>query len=545
MEHLSRRQVLGGAAGALALGLAGCGSDSKKSGGLDGNRTGAMDNYGAGTQFKATTPLTFPIMYLDNAAYPLKKDWLFWSELTKRTGITLDTIAVPGSDYNQKRSVMVSSGNAPFIIPKTYHPDETAFVAGGAVIPVSDYVDLLPNFKDKVAKWNLSANLDTYRQSDGRYYLLPGLHEEPWQDYTLAMRTDILQQLNLETPKTWDDVYTVLKAMKQAYPKSYPLSDRFNQPTPGGNLLGILGLAYGTYAGWAYQNSRWDTNAGKFVFPGATNEYRDMVMYLNKLFKEGLLDPETFTQNDDKARQKLANGQSFVISTNAQFLFIQYRPDLAKTNPKATIAKIPLPIGPAGPIIDSVTRLENGIMISKKARDSKNFVAIMQTIDWLWYSDAGQEFAKWGVEGVTFVKDSAGNYAPTPDITFLGINPKGTKDLRKDFGFGNGVFAYGGTTKLLQSTFTAEEIAFQKEMNARKLLPVPPPAPLTDAEREQATLWEAPLRDYVFENTLKFVLGQRSLAQWDAYVSELKAKNMGSYVDLVNKAYERYKKDHG
>ena len=38
-------------------------------------------------------------------------------------------------------------------------------------------------------------------------------------------------------------------------------------------------------------------------------------------------------------------------------------------------------------------------MISKKARDSKNFVAMMQFIDWLWYSDAGQEFAKWGVEG--------------------------------------------------------------------------------------------------------------------------------------------------
>jgi putative aldouronate transport system substrate-binding protein len=50
-------------------------------------------------------------------------------------------------------------------------------------------------------------------------------------------------------------------------------------------------------------------------------------------------------------------------------------------------------------------------MISTKARDSKNFVAMMQFIDWLWYSDAGQEFAKWGVQGVTFNKDARQGHA--------------------------------------------------------------------------------------------------------------------------------------
>ena len=35
----------------------------------------------------------------------------------------------------------------------------------------------MPNFQDKVAKWNLKADLDTLRQADGKYYLLPGLHE--------------------------------------------------------------------------------------------------------------------------------------------------------------------------------------------------------------------------------------------------------------------------------------------------------------------------------------------------------------------------------
>src|SRR4030095_11484108 len=117
------------------------------------------------------------------------------------------------------------------------------------------------------------------------------------------------------------------------------------------------------------------------------------------------------------------------------------------TIPAAKMIKIPTPTGPTGEIIRG-ERMENGVMISKKARDSKNFVAMMQFIDWLWYSDKGQEFAKWGVEGVTYTKDSSGKRTLTPDVNVVGLNPKGTKHLQVDFGFFNGVFAYGGSTEL-------------------------------------------------------------------------------------------------
>src|SRR5690606_15623548 len=147
---------------------------------------------------------------------------------------------------------------------------------------------------------------------------------------------------------------------------------------------------------------------------------------------EGLLDPESFTQTDDQARQKLASGKSFVISTNAQTLVNDYRPDLAKIIPNARMVKIPLPIGPAAEI-NPASRLENGIMISSKARESEHFVAMMQFIDWLWYSDEGQEFARWGVEGVTYTKDASGKRTLAPDVDVVGLNPKGTKHLQKDF----------------------------------------------------------------------------------------------------------------
>ncbi|WP_422769906.1 extracellular solute-binding protein [Plantactinospora sp. WMMC1484] len=542
----ARRRAAVVAAGALTLSLVACGSgDDSEATDLSENRVGAMSEYGVNQQFKATEPVSFSILYNNHPNYPNKKDWLFWSELTKRTNVTLEPVEVPLSDYNQKRSLLVGAGDAPFIIPKTYPSQEDTFVSSGAILPVSDYLDLMPNFKDKIEKWNLAPEINQRRQADGKYYLLPGVHEKPWHDYSLAVRTDILAELNLEIPKTWDDLYTVLKAMKTRYPDSTPFSDRFSQPNPGGNLLNILAASYGLEgAGWNFQHISWDANAKKLFYTGASEPYKQMLTYLNKLVKEGLLDPESFTQTDDQARQKLANGKSFVISTNAQTLVNEYRPDLAKTLPKATMTKIPLPIGPAGEINPS-SRLENGVMISSKARDSKNFVAMMQFIDWLYYSDDGQMFARWGVEGTTFVKDASGKPTLAPDVNVIGLNPDAPKHLQKDFGFYNGVFAYGGKPELVQSFFSPEEQEFQAVMNARTPRPVAPPYPFTDEEREQVSLWQTPLQDFVYQATLQFILGQRDLAQWDAYVAELKSKNMDAYMTKVQEAYERYQKEHG
>ncbi len=534
------------ATGMLALAACGSGGASDDdTGAALANDAGSMADYGVGDQFTATEPLSFPILFSDHPNYPIQDDWMLWQEIEERANVTLEPTVVPMSDYEQKRSLLVGAGDAPLILPKTYPGQEAAFVSSGAILPVSDYIDLMPNFKDKVEKWGLDANLDTLRQEDGKYYVLPGLHEAVWQDYTIAVRTDIMDELGLEEPKDWDEFRDMLAAMKEAYPDVYPLSDRFSIPTPAGNLLNLLGMTYGTSAGWGYANQRWDEEAGEFVFPGTTDEYRDMVTYLHGLVEDGLIDPESFTQDDDSAIQKLANGKSFAISTNAQTLVNDYRPALAATLPDAEIAKIRLPAGPVGDVVSGTALLENGIMISSAAKDDENFVAMMQFIDWLWYSDEGQEFAKWGVEGTTYTKDADGTRVLDPEINFIGLNPGAPKHLQKDFGFSGGVFAYGGTTDLLWSTFSEEEIAFQEGMADKEVLPLQPPFPFDEMEREQATLLETPLKDTVQQGTLQFVLGQRDLSEWDAYVAEIEAKGSTQYIELVNGAHERYAEANG
>ncbi|WP_039933947.1 extracellular solute-binding protein [Streptomyces viridochromogenes] len=547
-RQLSRRQILA-AAGFVGLAtLTGCGSGDEGGDGKDLSKKqdGAMKDYRAGQQFKAAKPLSFSVLHNNNPVYPMKNDWLFWKELTKRTGVTLKPVDVPLADYEKKRSVLIGAGDAPFLIPKTYHPSEVAFVSSGAVLPVSDYVELMPNFRDKVRKWKLEPELDSIRQSDGKYYLLPGLHEKAKAGYSLSFRTDVLDKHGLTLPTSWDEVYDVLKALKEEYPGKYPLTDRWstNTPFPCGALFSYLGQAFGVRAGWSYDNISFDHKAQKYVFTGAQDAYRQMVEYLRKLVADKLMDPESFSQTDDQAVQKLLAEKSYAMSANPQVLVQEYRYNLEKQVEGATIEMVPVPLGPAGPVVLGGSRLENGVMVSSKALKSDSFVAMMQFVDWLWYSDEGQKLSRWGVEGVTYTR-SAGQYRLKPGISLMGSDPDAPKDMQKDFGFYNGVFAYGGSWELVSSMFSPDEKRFQDAMAQRRQLPIDPAHPLQSFEQEQATLWDTPLKDTVIQNTLQFVLGKRPLSQWNAYLAELKAKNMQQLVDLHNKAYERFKKENG
>jgi putative aldouronate transport system substrate-binding protein len=537
------------AAGFIGLAtVTGCGSGDDGGDGKDLSKKqdGAMKNYRAGQQFKASQPLSFSVLHNNNPVYPMKNGWLFWKELTKRTGVTLKPVDVPLADYEKKRSVLIGAGDAPFLIPKTYHPSEVAFVSSGAILPVSDYVKLMPNFRDKVRKWKLEPELDSIRQSDGKYYLLPGLHEKAKSGYSLSFRTDVLDKHGLSLPTTWDEVHDVLTALKEEYPGKYPWTDRWstNTPFPCGALFSYLGQAYGVKAGWTYDNITFDAEARKFVFNGATDGYRRMVEYLRRIVAEKLLDPESFTQQDDQAVQKLLAEKSYVISANPQELVQNYRYNLEKQVKGAKIEMVPVPLGPAGPVVLGGTRLENGVMVSSKALKSDDFVAMMQFLDWLWYSDEGQKFCKWGVEGVTYTR-SGGRFRLKPGISLMGSDPDAAKDLQKDYGFFNGVFTYGGSWDLVSSSFSPDEKKFQDAMAQRRQLPIDPAHPLQSFEQEQATLWDTPLKDHVIQNTLQFVLGKRPLSQWDAYLAELKSKNMQQLVDLHNKAYERFEKENG
>lgn len=543
---ITRRTFVSGSAalGGSALALSACDSSSSDDG-VDVSTLdkGAMEDYAAGTQFKATEPLEVTTLFSDQPTYPYSKDWLFWSEVTKRCNVTFKSTVIPASDYEQKRSLLVSAGDAPMIIPKTYPGQETAYVSSGSIIAVSDYVEHMPNFQKKVADWKLEDEIETLKQADGKYYVLPGLHEELWPDYSLAYRTDVFEELKLSEPETWEDLLDVMRTLRKEKPDAWPLSDQFT----GLNLLNLVATSYGVGAGWGLGDGviRAEEGSDELIYGPVQDRYEEFVSLLAKAVDEDLLDPESFSQKDDAAQQKFVTGNAMMISVNAQQV-TQYRDTMNEElgEGKFGIKKMLLPTGPAGPVMGG-SRLENGIMLNSTLEDNENFLAILQFVDWLWYSDAGQEFTKWGVEGVTYEKKD-GAYELAKDVNFLGLNPGGKKDLRKDFGFSVGNFSYGGTTKLLQSVFDDEEKEWQKAMAESRQPTEPKPVyPFDEDQIEQASLITTPLNDLVDQNTLKFITGKRDLDQWDAYTKELNSNGADKYLTMAKDAQKTFQQKNG
>jgi putative aldouronate transport system substrate-binding protein len=552
MNKPSRRAFLATAgAGAAAAALAACtgtppnsAPGEGNSGAANANKSGAMTNYAAGTQFKASTPLKFSIAILSNPNYPFKANWLFLTHLKQLTNVSFSPTVVPFADYNVKIGTLIAAGQQPYIIPKIYPGGEDAYVAGGQLLPISDYVQHMPNFQAKVAAWNLDGDLNTLRQSDGKYYLLPGLHQSVVSDYTMGVRTDLLTKYNIATPSTLAQVEAMLTTFKDKNPGHYPFSDRYNQPTAGGAFLQMIGNAYGTNAGWNYQTynqgAYFDQSTKKYVFAAAMPQYQQMVTLVNGWYNKGLIDPESFTQPDTQAQAKLTSGKSFALMENAQQVAI----DQKAMKPGQTVGKIPMPLGPAGATVVG-SRLDAGLLISSKAASDPNFIAMLQFIDWLWYSDAGMLYARWGIEGTTYTGSVAdGTFALEPQVDWSGLHPDAKIEINVQYGFYNGVFSVGGSNQLMQTQFPPQELAFQKIMDTRTPLPVNPPAPLTTLQSQTASTSGTSLMDYVQSQTIGFITGKRPLSQWSQFQSELQGKGSANFLNIYTTAYNTYNTAH-
>jgi putative aldouronate transport system substrate-binding protein len=249
------RYVLPAIATAAALTLAACAGDgggdaSGDDGDMSSQMQGAMESYEAGDQFTATEPLTFSILWTEWPELPITNSWEFFDVLEERTNVTLERTVIPLSDHVERRSLLISAGDAPQIIPLVYTGEERQFAASRAVLPVSDYIDHMPHFQQYVDEWDLQELIDTLRQDDGKLYMLPGLQEVSVPMFTLIVRKDIFDELGLEIPDTWEGFHEAFLEIKEAYPDTYPLQDGFE----GHSLINYAARAFGTQAGWGFGN---------------------------------------------------------------------------------------------------------------------------------------------------------------------------------------------------------------------------------------------------------------------------------------------------
>ena len=177
---------------AAALFTACSGSKGSKAGGASDKAVGYT--FGEGKTFHSDEKETYSISFSDASWYAMQDTWKtegVFKDIEDTTNVHLDITSYDSGDYGQKVNLAINSGSATYIIPKIYSEDQ--YVAGGGVVPVSDYTQYMPNFTAFVNKYNMNPDLDTIRQSDGKFYRLPGMHQAALQDYTIMVREDIFE----------------------------------------------------------------------------------------------------------------------------------------------------------------------------------------------------------------------------------------------------------------------------------------------------------------------------------------------------------------
>ena len=526
-------------------------------------------DYTYGEHFYSETPVTYSMSFSDASWYPMTDQWKtegVFAKITEKTNVTLDITSIDSGDYNDKIGLMVNAGEAPFIIPKTY--DESKYVDGGAIVPISKWTQFMPNFTNFVETYDMQGDLDTIIRNDGNFYRLPGMHESPNQDYTFIIRKDLFDAAGVDVTKiekdwTYDDLYDSLVKVKAYMVKEgickesdYIWSDLWcgqeSGQGSGGNLLKIMGSAYGVPSGWAVGDCiQYDHDKDEWYLASTTENYKEFVTVANKFVAGGILDPETFTQDDSVATNKFYRGETAIMSVN--------RGQVAAFNagliegmggkPYETY----LVVSPKGNnnYMAENSRLENGVMISKNAYDKlgeEEFIKMLRFVDWLFYSDEAYDLIKWGVEGETYKVENGqkvlcdgwycsglGYADPTPE------NEEDNKDMRLEYGYAGGNFFYGHRVDQRDDNLTPELQDLSKRIaDYRDIRPLTPALASTPDENEQINLWKTPLVDNINTWTLNFVTGKKDInKEWDNYVKACDDANAQNLVKLYNEINAR------
>lgn len=521
--------------------------------------------YGLGTTFHANEPVKYTMYFSDASWYPMVDTWEsegVFKKIEEATGVDLEIIAYDSNDYMNNVTLDINAGDAAYIIPKIY--DESAFVDGGAIVPISQYVQYMPNYVEFYNTYNMQKDLLTITRSDGNYYRLPGMWEAPMPDYSLVFRQDIFEAAgidlaSLEKDWTWDDLCDILVQVK-AYMVSegmckeddYIWSDLWcgneSGQGNGGNLLKIMGNAYDVNAGWAIGDGmRYDQDGDNFYFSPTTDSYKEFLTVANRFVAEGILDPETFTQDDSTATSKFFNGQTVIMSINKG----QYASYVDNMNENLGAGNYELyyAVAPKGSVNYSAAgagRLECGVMISQNALDDlgeDGFIEMLRFVDWLWYSPEAYTLIKWGVEGETFQYNADGSKSLLPGFCCGGLG-YGAKDdsevdIRLKWGYAGGNFWYGHTLAEGSDAFIPVIADFVARVGEyRDTAPLAPGLAPSEDQNEEINLIATPLIDNVNTWTLSFVTGKADInAQWDEYVASCNGLNAEGLVDIYAEVY--------
>ncbi len=250
-----------------------------------------------------------PILHILTSSSPLApadpNDKLVVQRLEKKTGVHVEWTSYTSDVFAEKRNLMIASGDLPDAIFAAEYSDYDLLklAKDGAIVPLEDLIDqYMPNFKKVLAERPEYRTMIT--APDGHIYSFPWIEELGKDKERIQSVDDMpwinkewLNKLNLKMPTTTDELKQVLTAFKTQDPNGNGKADEIPLSfidKPGGENLTFLFASFGLGDN---PDHTVVTNDHKVLFTGNQDGYRQAINYIHDLYKNGLIDIESFQQD--------------------------------------------------------------------------------------------------------------------------------------------------------------------------------------------------------------------------------------------------------
>ncbi|MCU6710338.1 extracellular solute-binding protein [Paenibacillus sp. J5C_2022] len=465
-------------------------------------------------------------------------DNLVFQEMEKRTGVKVEWMHPPTGQANEKFNLMLSSGELPDVMMYGFKglPGGAAKLADdGAIIPLNDLIDKhAPNFKRY-----LDENpqlLKEIASEDGQIYNISMLRMDPALRIYVGpqLRKDWLDALELPVPTTIDELYATLKAFKEQDPNGNGEQDEI--PYSGSKFKDTI-FAVGKLL-WPF-GSHYDfmVKEGQVTYGPLEPEFKEGMAFINKLYNEGLLDPDYVLLDRSKLDNKVMADK---VGAMYHFQMQKFMTNMAEKDPEFKLVAMPHLTGPSGQQLVfesaytdiSVPSFSIAITTANKHPE--------ETMEWLDYafSEEGNMLFNFGVEGLTYeMKDGK------PVYTDLITNNSDGLSLTQSLG--KHVMALTGWPMAqdveyfnqMMPDFSVEAINVWKDVSTASILPI---LSYTAEEDKQQAKLLAEIATYADEMFDKFVMGIEPLEKYDEFVSQLKKMGIEEAIAIKQAAYDRY-----
>jgi putative aldouronate transport system substrate-binding protein len=522
----------------LTLLLAAC---SNNGGNQEPQKTGEDKGNASGAKVKLTAIIT-----KHSLTKPLAEmEWLQQAE--EAAGVDIEWQEIT-ADWDQKKGTMLASG------------DTADLFVGPNVITDADFAQFQGLFQDLTELLAEAPNVQKMfdekpetkiiaTQPDGKIYGLPK-YQRFWP--ASASRQYInqtwLDQLGLSMPTNWDELYDVLVAFKEkdANGNGDP-NDEIPMDWPGGIggffnpavLLGGLGITLTDGSGQGYFVE--DGKVKNFL---TDDRYKKMVVFLNKLYKAGLINPEVFTHDYTKF-QSVARGEGDLAKVGFTWGWVasdrfgeQLAPQYTSMSPLKESA------GYAGKVSWSYdfATLNYGVNQIVMSAKTKNKEAAMRFINELYKQEVSMQVL-FGSLGTNIKDNGDGSYAVLPPAdekmdpgtwkwtsTWADNGPMYLPDSL-DLTLGKDM-----QEVLVQSEPLSDALAVDTASDVFPAMFIK----YTTADNNTMSLNNTNVMNLANTNFAKWVTKGAVEAQWDEYVKQSKKAGLDQNIEIMQKYYDDY-----